>query len=59
MYTWEVYMLNNYTEEEMIIKTRELAEFIYRKTREEEPSDFDIFMYRLAHEYLMLKTESK
>lgn len=52
-------MLNNYTEEEMIIKTRELAEFIYRKTREEEPSDFDIFMYRLAHEYLMLKTESK
>ena len=52
-------MLNNYTEEEMIIKTRGLAEFIYRKTREEDPSDFDRFMYQLASEYLMLKTKDK
>ncbi len=50
---------NSFTEQEMITETRELAEFIYRKTREEEPTSFDKFMYQLAVEYLNLKAESK
>lgn len=48
-------MLNNsYTQEQMIAEVNELLEFIYRKTRQEEPSDFDRLLYQLGSEYLRL-----
>lgn len=43
----------------MIVEVKELLEFIYRKTRGEEPNGFDKLLYQLGSEYLHLVSQKE